>query len=81
MDREIMSAVPPGRNLAFRHGSPSMMPQESDDARTRLLRDVLARLQDEAADVFVSSGETVARFLRERRDEAERKGPARAISP
>jgi hypothetical protein len=38
------------------------------------LREVLAELQAEAADVFASSGLTVDRFLRERWDEAERGG-------
>ena len=37
-----------------------------------MLRDLLANLQAEARDVFASSGETVERFLRERRDEAQR---------
>jgi hypothetical protein len=49
-----------------------MMPQDNGESRTRSLRDVLADLQDEARVVFASSGETVERFLRERRDEAQR---------
>ncbi len=42
--------------------------------RLRTLRHVLIELQDEARDVFASSGETVERFLRERCDEAQRGG-------
>jgi hypothetical protein len=40
--------------------------------RAGLLRHVLSELQAEARDVFASSGESVDRFLRERRDEAMR---------
>jgi hypothetical protein len=40
--------------------------------RIRLLRRVLGELQAEAKDVFACSGESVDRFLRERRDEAMR---------
>jgi hypothetical protein len=40
--------------------------------RIGLLRHVLGELQAEARDVFASSGESVDRFLRERRDEAMR---------
>jgi hypothetical protein len=40
--------------------------------RLRVLRDLLAELQDEARVVFASSGETVDHFLSERRNEARR---------
>ena len=42
------------------------------EIRMRVMRQVLEELQDEARDVFAGSGETVDRFLRERRDEALR---------
>jgi hypothetical protein len=38
--------------------------------RIGLMRHVLGELQAEARDVFASSGESVDRFLRERRNEA-----------
>ena len=47
-----------------------MVSVEGDEIRMRVLRNVLAGLQDEARDVFAGSGETVDRFIQERRDEA-----------
>jgi hypothetical protein len=40
----------------------------------RVMRRVLDDLQDEAKEIFAGSGETVARFLRERQEEALREG-------
>ncbi len=53
--------------MALRHGE-----------RIGLLRAVLSELQVEARDVFATSGESVDRFLRERRDEALREFGIRA---
>jgi len=55
-----------------------MMSADRSEAQLRVLRDVLAHLQDEAREVFASSGETVERFLRERRDEAQREAALQA---
>jgi CRISPR/Cas system type I-B associated protein Csh2 (Cas7 group RAMP superfamily) len=64
---------------SFRQRDPiepcGLRPESSKDlesSEVRVLRAVLTRLQDEARDVFASSGETVERFLRERRDEVAR---------
>ncbi len=44
------------------------------EIRIRALRQVLANLQSKAQQVFAGSGETVAGFLTERREEAAREG-------
>jgi hypothetical protein len=54
------------------YSGPAMVLAAGGENRLRALRDLLAELQDEARDVFASSGETVDRFLCERRDEVRR---------
>jgi hypothetical protein len=60
------------RAVGPKHGGPGMVLVAGGENRMRVLRDLLAELQDEARDVFASSGETVDRFLCERRDEVQR---------
>ncbi|WP_112875578.1 AbrB/MazE/SpoVT family DNA-binding domain-containing protein [Paracoccus endophyticus] len=45
---------------------------EDGEIRVRPVRDVMAALQAEAADLFATTNESVDLFLAERRDEAER---------
>ena len=69
--------VPKRRSVAPGRLRLAMASSLRDEARMRVLRDVLTDLQDQARDVFATSGETVDRFLRERRDEAQREaGPS-----
>ena len=49
---------------------------EDGEIRVRPVRDVMAALQAEAADIFSRTDESVALFLAERRAEAEREGQA-----
>ena len=60
------------REVGLEHGGPVMVSVVNGEIRMRVMRQVLEELQDEARDVFAGSGETVDRFLRERRDEALR---------
>lgn len=62
------------REVGLEHGGPVMVSVVGGEIRLRVLRQVLADLQEEARDVFASSGETVDGFLRERREEAGRDG-------
>jgi len=62
------------REVGLEHGGPVMVSVVGGEIRMRVLRDVLTGLQDEARAVFAGSGETVDRFLRERREEARRDG-------
>ncbi|MBB1493145.1 AbrB/MazE/SpoVT family DNA-binding domain-containing protein [Paracoccus sp. MC1854] len=45
---------------------------EDGEIRVRPVRDVMAALQAEAADLFANTNESVDLFLAERREEAER---------
>lgn len=62
------------REVGLEHGGPVMVSVVGGEIRIRVLRNVLSELQDEALGVFAGSGETVDRFLQERRDEALREG-------
>lgn len=62
------------REVGLEHGGPVMVSVVGGEIRMRVLRNVLTDLQDEARDVFAGSGETVDRFLAERREEAAREG-------
>ncbi len=62
------------REVGLEHGGPVMVSVVGGEIRMRVLSRVLTDLQDEARDVFAGSGETVDRFLRDRRDEARRDG-------
>lgn len=56
------------RPVGLEHHGAAMVRAVDGESRLQVLRD----LQDEARVVFGSSGETVDRFLCERRDEARR---------
>jgi hypothetical protein len=60
------------RAAGLENGRPAIVLPICRENRLRGLRDLLTELQDEARVVFASSGETVDRFLGERRDEARR---------
>lgn len=60
------------RAVGLEQGGPVMVSVVDGEIRMRVLRQVLAELQDEARAVFAGSGETVDGFLRDRRDEASR---------
>jgi AbrB family looped-hinge helix DNA binding protein len=62
------------REVGLEHGGPVMVSVVDGEIRMRALPHVLAQLQAEAREVFAGSGETVDRFLEERRDEARRAG-------
>lgn len=62
------------REVGLEHGGPVMVSVVDGEIRMRVLRDVLIELQTEARAVFDGSGETVERFLEERRQEARREG-------
>jgi AbrB family looped-hinge helix DNA binding protein len=62
------------REVGLEHGGPVMVSVVGGEIRMRVLKHVLADLQDEARDVFAGSGESVDGFLRERRAEARRDG-------
>lgn len=62
------------REVGLEHGGPVMVSVVGGEIRMRVLRNVLSDLQEEASGVFAGSGETVDRFLRERREEARRDG-------
>lgn len=49
---------------------------ENGEIRVRPVRDVMAALQAEAADLFANTDESVEAFLAERRDEAKREEQA-----
>ena len=60
------------RQTGLEHGGPVLMTVVDGEIRMRAVRSVLAGLQREADQVFAESGETVDRFLAERRVEAAR---------
>lgn len=60
------------REVGLEHGGPVMMSVVAGEIRMRPLRHVLAELQGDARTVFAGSGESVDRFLTERRQEARR---------
>jgi AbrB family looped-hinge helix DNA binding protein len=60
------------REVGLEYGGPVMMSVVDGEIRMRPLRRVLADLQGEAQSVFAGSGESVDRFLAERRQEAAR---------
>jgi antitoxin component of MazEF toxin-antitoxin module len=62
------------REVGLEHGGPVMVSVVDGEIRMRVLRQVLAEIQAEAQEIFAGSGETVDRFLLERRDEAGREG-------
>jgi hypothetical protein len=62
----------PHRAAGLEHGGPAMVLAVGGENRLRVLRDLLAELQDEARIVFASTGETVDRFLFERQVEVRR---------
>jgi AbrB family looped-hinge helix DNA binding protein len=62
------------REVGLEHGGPVMVSVVDGEIRMRVMRQVLDDLQDEAKEIFAGSGETVARFLRERQEEALREG-------
>jgi hypothetical protein len=68
-----MLAISGQGKTALEHGGTVMVSVVDGEIRVmRAVREVLADLQAEARDVFAGSGETVGRFLRERREEARR---------
>jgi AbrB family looped-hinge helix DNA binding protein len=58
------------RQTGLERGGPVMMTVVAGEIRLRPVRTVLTGLQSDADAVFTGSGETVARFLTERRAEA-----------
>ncbi|HET6609907.1 MAG TPA: AbrB/MazE/SpoVT family DNA-binding domain-containing protein [Rhodopila sp.] len=60
------------REVGLEYGGPVMMSVVGGEIRMRPLRRVLADLQGDAQAVFAGSGESVDRFLTERRQEARR---------
>lgn len=64
------------RQVGLDHGGPVMVSVVGDEVRIRSVRHVLEDLQREASRVFAGSGESVERFIQERRDEAARDGDA-----
>lgn len=60
------------REVGLEHGGAVMMSVVAGEIRMRPLRHVLADLQGDARAVFAGSGDSVDRFLTERRQEARR---------
>ncbi len=60
------------REVGLEYGGPVMMSVVDGEIRMRPLRHVLTDLQGEAQSVFAGSGESVDRFLADRRQEARR---------
>ena len=60
------------RQAGLERGGPVMMTVVDGEVRLRAVRNVLTGLQTDAESVFAGSGETVDRFLAERRAEAAR---------
>ncbi len=60
------------REVGLEHGGPVLVSVVDGEIRMRVLRRALLDLQAEAGSVFAGSGETVDRFLAERREEARR---------
>jgi AbrB family looped-hinge helix DNA binding protein len=58
------------REVGLEYGGPVMMSVVDGEIRMRPLRHVLTDLQGEAQAVFAGSGDSVDRFLAERRQEA-----------
>jgi AbrB family looped-hinge helix DNA binding protein len=58
------------REVGLEYGGPVMMSVVDGEIRMRPLRHVLVDLQGEAQSVFAGSGESVDRFLADRRQEA-----------
>ncbi len=60
------------RAVGLEQGGPVLVSVVDGEIRMRVMRQLLADLQDEARVVFAGSGETVDDFLRDRREEANR---------
>ena len=60
------------RQTGLERGGPVIVTVVDGEIRLRAVRSVLTNLQREADQIFSDSGETVDRFLAERRDEAAR---------
>jgi AbrB family looped-hinge helix DNA binding protein len=60
------------RQTGLERGGPVIVTVVDGEIRLRAVRSVLTNLQREADQIFADSGETVDRFLAERRDEAAR---------
>ena len=62
--------------VGLERGGPVSVWVEDGEIRVRPVRDVMAALQAEAADLFGGTDESVDLFLAERRAEADREGQA-----
>jgi len=64
------------RQLGIEPGTPVLLRVEDGELRVRTVQSSLRRLQSDASRVFAGSGETVDRFLADRRVEAAREDGA-----
>lgn len=66
------------RMIGLEGGGPVSVWVENGEIRVRAVREVMAELQSEAAQLFSGGGDSVERFLEDRRAEAEAEGEADA---
>lgn len=64
------------RQVGLEHGGPVLIRVENGEIRIRTVRDAIADLQQRTRRLFAGSGDSVDRFLADRRTEAEREGDA-----
>lgn len=64
------------RQVGLDRGGPVLVRVEDGELRIRTVQEAMRRLQQDARRIFGAGGDTVERFLADRRDEARREGDA-----
>ena len=65
------------RQLGLDRGGPVLVRLEDGELRIRTVQEAMRRLQQDARRIFAGSGDSVDRFLADRREEAEKEAAPR----